>query len=501
MKFEYCTLFKDVQLSGIFSDSKTFADAIPKQSWQTAQQAYEQLDLPLSYCELKGFVEQHFSFALQPELQALSDVSCVKDYIETLWPKLQRHGFSQSNNSLLALEHDYVVPGGRFNEIYYWDSYFTALGLEDCGSIALIEAMVNNFVNLIERFGCVPNGNRVYYTSRSQPPVLALMVQLLMPYKKSDIEWVKRVVNAMLKEHAFWHQGEQQLADSSGEYKRLVKFANGAMLNRYWDDKAEPRPESYAEDVTDAQQLPVQQREAFFRNIRAACESGWDFSARWLDNPASLLSINTTKRVPVDLNALLYQLEITLSECLLLLEQASHSEEHAKRAGRRKSAILQLLWSNEHGWFCDFDLAKNSISNVLSLAGSVPLFCAIASKQQADIIAKKLESNFLRPGGLVSCLSQTSQQWDSPNGWAPLQWFAISGLRDYGHHKLAENIAQRWLKMLEQDFAKRGCLLEKYNVCEPNETAGGGEYQVQQGFGWTNGVTSRLYSLYCAMLS
>ncbi|MBD1583008.1 trehalase family glycosidase [Pseudoalteromonas sp. S16_S37] len=496
MKFEYCTLFKDVQLSGIFADSKTFADAIPKQSWQAAQQAYEQMDLPLTNSELTRFVAEHFSFAAQPELQALNDVSCVKDYIQALWPKLLRKGFSTSNNSLLALQHDYVVPGGRFNEIYYWDSYFTALGLEDSGNIKLIEAMVDNFVSLIERIGCVPNGNRVYYTSRSQPPVLALMVKLLMPYKKSDIEWLKRMVDAMTKEHAFWHQGEQQLGDSCGEFKRVVKFANGAQLNRYWDDKPEPRPESYAEDVADAEQLPAEQREAFFRNIRAACESGWDFSARWLDKPDSLLSINTTNRVPVDLNALLYLLEKTLSECLIMLEQTSQSQAFSQRADRRKKAILQLLWNDTHGWFCDFDLAKKRASPMLSLAGTVPLFAGIAEQSQAHTIANKLKCDFLRPGGLVSCLSETAQQWDSPNGWAPLQWFAISGLRDYGLHDLAKNIAQRWLAMLEQDFAKRGCLLEKYNVCDPFQTAGGGEYQVQQGFGWTNGVTSRLQVLY-----
>ncbi|NOU50015.1 alpha,alpha-trehalase [Pseudoalteromonas sp. JBTF-M23] len=496
MKFEYCTLFKDVQLSGIFTDSKTFADAIPKQSWQVAQQAYEQADLPLTTSQLTSFVAEHFSFAPQPELQALQKVTCVNDYIQALWPKLLRKGFTASNNSLLTLQHDYVVPGGRFNEIYYWDSYFTALGLEDSGNISLIESMVDNFVSLIERIGCVPNGNRVYYTSRSQPPVLALMVKLLMPYKKSDIEWLKRMVDAMTKEHAFWHQGEQQLGSSSGELKRIVKFTNGMQLNRYWDDKPEPRPESYAEDVADAKRLPAEQQEAFFRNIRAACESGWDFSARWLDDPKSLLSINTTNRVPIDLNALLYLLEKTLSECLITLEQAGQSQAFSQRAEKRKTAILQLLWSDKHGWFCDFDLVKKQVSPVLSLAGCVPLFAGIADEAQALAIASKLECDFLRSGGLVSCLSETSQQWDSPNGWAPLQWFAISGLRDYGQFDLAEDIAQRWLNMLEKDFAKRGCLLEKYNVCDPAKTAGGGEYQVQQGFGWTNGVTSRLQVLY-----
>ncbi|MCF6436650.1 trehalase family glycosidase [Pseudoalteromonas sp. MMG022] len=495
MKFEYCTLFKDVQLSGIFADSKVFADAIPKTSWASAQQAYEQHDLPMSNEALKCFVDAHFTFAEQPELQALSDVKSVADYIQKLWPKLQRKAFYSTNNSLLALEHDYVVPGGRFNEIYYWDSYFTALGLEDSGNISLIEAMVENFVSLIARYGCVPNGNRIYYTSRSQPPVLALMVKLLLPYKKSDTKWLERMVDAMRQEHDFWHQGEAQLENNSA-HRRVVKLFNGMQLNRYWDDKPEPRPESYAEDIFDANQLPLSQRESFFRNIRAACESGWDFSARWLDDPTSLLSINTTNRVPVDLNTLLYLLEDTLVECLTMLNDKAQADTYSERAKLRKTAIQQLLWSEEHNWFCDFDLLNNKRSDVLSLAGCVPLYGGIVSPQQAHLIGVKLSSDFLRQGGLVSCLSNTSQQWDSPNGWAPLHWFAIKGLRDYGQFELAQKIALRWLNMLEQDFAIRHCLLEKYNVCEMQKTAGGGEYQVQQGFGWTNGVTSRLQVLY-----
>ncbi|WP_105169782.1 alpha,alpha-trehalase TreF [Pseudoalteromonas sp. T1lg23B] len=496
MKFEYCTLFKDVQLSGIFADSKVFADAIPKSSWANAQQAYEQLDLPMDSEALRRFVDAHFTFAAQPELQALGELNSVAKYIKTLWPKLQRTAFNTTNNSLLTLEHDYVVPGGRFNEIYYWDSYFTALGLEDSGNVALIEAMVENFVSLIARYGCVPNGNRIYYTSRSQPPVLALMIKLLLPYKKSDTKWLERMVEAMRQEHRFWHQGEEQLAQNNSAHRRVVKMFNGMQLNRYWDDKPEPRPESYAEDITDANKLPQPQRESFFRNIRAACESGWDFSARWLDDPTSLLSINTTNRVPVDLNALLYLLEGTLAQCLTMLDETTHADAFQKRAQLRKKAIEQLLWSDEHNWFCDYDLANNKRSEVLSLAGCVPLYAGIASVQQAQLIGEQLNSKFLRQGGLVSCLSKTSQQWDSPNGWAPLHWFAIKGLRDYGQFELAQTIALRWLNMVKQDFVTRHCLLEKYNVCEPQKTAGGGEYQVQQGFGWTNGVTSRLQKLY-----
>ncbi|TMP42869.1 alpha,alpha-trehalase [Pseudoalteromonas citrea] len=494
MKFECSTLFIDVQKSALFKDSKTFADAIPNVSWQHAEEGYLACK-PKNKAELTRFIASQFSFAANCELDELHGIESVQDYITALWTRLQRPAMTQDEGSLLALPHSYIVPGGRFNEIYYWDSYFTALGLEDRGDIEQIEAMVDNFIDLIARFDCVPNGNRLYYTSRSQPPVLSLMVEMLLPYKKQDHEWLLKVTNAMKAEHDFWHKGEALLNAKYTSHKRVVRVNEAVILNRFWDDNATPRPESYKEDVQLAAQLSEPEKGHFYRNIRAACESGWDFSARWLDDGVNLSTINTTNRIPIDLNCLLYKLETMISTCCSALGERNLSAEFEMRALQRKLAINELLWCDTSRFYFDFDLPCEQLSPVLSLASCVPLFTGICDATQAKYIADRLASDFLKEGGLVSCLSETEEQWDSPNGWAPQQWFAVKGLLDYGHNALADKIRLRWITMIEMDFKSRGCLLEKYNVVSPNQTAGGGEYQVQQGFGWTNGVTSRFYNL------
>lgn len=497
MSFVNSQLFLDVQLANIFSDSKTFADAIAKDSWQTASALYLQVK-PLTMQQLVEFVAEHFvleSTAL-PETQ-LSSCN-AQSYIISLWPHLQRNADAVKSSSLLPLKHSYIVPGGRFQEIYYWDSYFTALGLEDCGDIASIEGMLANFIDLQSRNGCIPNGNRTYYSSRSQPPVLALMVDLLWQAKyqdKLDLQWLKECVAALEHEYQFWMQGADQLSTQTPAHRRVVKMPCGALLNRYWDDEATPRPESLREDLHDAALLPESEHTNYYRNIRAACESGWDFSSRWLADSNALTSIQTTDIIPVDLNSLLYQLEKQLSVYWQLLKNTNKQAYFELQATRRLAAINNYLFSQEHAFFVDFNFNKNLQSPVLSLAGVVPLFVKCANEQQAKKVCSKLKQDFLKPGGLVTTLNETAQQWDSPNGWAPLQWFAVQGLRQYGFVTDANTIMTHWLKMIETRFTIDRCLLEKYNVCDLAHQAGGGEYNVQQGFGWTNGVTSRFYSL------
>ncbi|QTL38165.1 trehalase family glycosidase [Pseudoalteromonas viridis] len=490
MQFEQSNLFKAVQMQGIFSDSKHFADAIPKVSWEQACAQYER-EMPE---DLAAFVAQHFEFAPQPELAALNATS-VKDYISQLWSRLERAPQAGNASSLLDLPASYTVPGGRFNEIYYWDSYFTALGLLDAGRTEQVSNMLDNFVSLIARIGHVPNGNRSYYTSRSQPPVTALMVSLLWQTHHRDQAWLQKVTEALQAEHAFWMAGSDKLNDELSESRRVVRMPCGGVMNRFWDDSAQPRPESYKEDIEAAALLEREHRAAFYRNIRAACESGWDFSSRWLDDPAQLCSINTVQRIPVDLNALLHQLEWQLSECYAALGQAQQSTHFLQLAQQRKRLIQAYLWDKEQGWFMDYHTALQTRTQVMSLAAVVPMFLGLASQLQAEAMMLRLEQDFLKAGGLVTTLTETDQQWDSPNGWAPLQWFAVKGLLNYGNQKLATSVARRWLAMLERDFEQHGCLLEKYNVVAPGVRAGGGEYLVQQGFGWTNGVTSRFYQL------
>lgn len=236
MQFEQSNLFKAVQMQAIFSDSKQFADAIPKVSWEQACALYDN-ERPQ---DLTEFVARHFDFAPQPELTELHATS-VKDYIDQLWQRLARAPQTGNASSLLDLPASYTVPGGRFNEIYYWDSYFTALGLMDAGHVEQVSNMLDNFVSLIERIGHVPNGNRSYYTSRSQPPVTALMVSLLWQSHHQDKTWLSKVTDALQKEHSFWMADSDQLNDELTESRRVVRMPCGGVMNRFWDDCAQPR--------------------------------------------------------------------------------------------------------------------------------------------------------------------------------------------------------------------------------------------------------------------
>jgi len=497
MNFFDSQLFKDVQTQHIFSDCKTFADATARTNWQSACESYEQV-APLSNIDLKEFVNAHFLTTSLLKMSTEVNTSSVKSYINSLWDGLRREADTPKADSLLALKHSYIVPGGRFQEIYYWDSYFTALGLIDANKADIVEDMLQNFIDLINDFGCIPNGNRRYYLSRSQPPILALMVQLLWQHvhcKSNNLAWLKSCVTALEKEYAFWMQGADNLNTDQTAVKRVVKLNCGGVLNRYWDDEAAPRAESLREDLELAHDFADHEKPDFYRNIRAACESGWDFSSRWLAEPLSLSSIQTTDIVPIDLNCLMYNLENQLSEFYTLLGNNTQAEVFNTYAANRKQLINRYLWSDEHHFFVDYNHSKASQSDVLSAAASTALFVNVACDEQAKQVAKLIEQDFLKDGGVVTTITDTPQQWDSPNGWAPLQWFSVKGLNNYGFSGLSKRIMQNWLTMVEQDFAQNKCLLEKYNVCEPQLKAGGGEYAVQQGFGWTNGVTSRFYTL------
>jgi alpha,alpha-trehalase len=251
----------------------------------------------------------------------------------------------------------------------------------------------------------------------------------------------------------------------------------------------------FREDIEAAENITAANRADFYRNIRAACESGWDFSSRWLADLDDLSTIQTTHIVPIDLNCLLHKLEMLLSQFYSQLGEEKLSAEFAEHANIRSDAINHYLWNKESGFYYDFDFIQGQQTSTQSLAACLPLFVQIASKQQAKLIAHKLENAFLMEGGLVTTLNNSAQQWDAPNGWAPLQWFAVIGLDNYGFNQLSEQVMERFLGTVEQQFKKDNNIMEKYNVQSSQSIAKGGEYEVQNGFGWTNGVALAFYKL------
>jgi alpha,alpha-trehalase len=249
------------------------------------------------------------------------------------------------------------------------------------------------------------------------------------------------------------------------------------------------------EDVTAARESK-QPPAVFYRNVRAAAASGWDFSTRWFDASGQLASIQTTNLVPVDLNCLLYHLETTLARTYQLQGKAEQARSFQQKAAQRKKAILAYCWDKKAGWFMDYNWVLARPSSVRSLAGVFPLTFELATAKQARQVAAGLQQDFLKPGGLLTTLNTSGQQWDAPNAWAPLQYMTIRGLENYRQRKLARTIASRWVRLNSQVFQQTGKLLEKYNVVNTSLEAGGGEYPLQDGFGWTNGVLLKLLNDY-----
>ena len=495
----YGQLFTDVQMSKIFPDGKTFVDCIPKRDPKDIVAAYLKIkNNPAIRFSPKLFVDENFETpsSRRTVVNEPNDKD-VTQHIKKLWSVLKRDADKKiDGSSLLPLPNSYIVPGGRFREIYYWDSYFTMLGLKESGEIQMMENMINNFSYLINTYGHIPNGNRSYYLSRSQPPFFSMMVDLLASVK-GDIVY-KTYLPVIEKEYNYW-------MDKTAKTKHAVKMPDGSTLNRYYDRDEIPRQESYKEDVDVANKNNFtkavtgevwmnkgnnfsKEQKAMFRNLRSGAESGWDFSSRWFADAQNIASIQTTSIIPVDLNCLMYNMEKVIAKSYTLNNDFKSAAAYNRKATERKDAILKYCFNTTQQFFCDYNITSKKQNNIITAAGMFPLFVNIATKEQAAVSVQTFKNNLLKPGGVATTNNKTGQQWDAPNGWAPLQWIAVKGLLNYGENDLAKTAAERWVAVNEKVYAATGKMMEKYNVEDITKEAGGGEYPGQDGFGWTNGV-------------
>jgi alpha,alpha-trehalase len=487
-------LFHDVQMSTVFSDSKTFVDSKP---------LFQPADIVARYAaektspqfDLRAFVARNFESPKSAGGDVRTDkTQTMEQHIGALWTTLTRPPDPvDARSTLIPLPQPYVVPGGRFREVYYWDSYFTMLGLLESGRSDLVKNMLDNFAHLIATIGHIPNGNRTYYLGRSQPPFFAAMVGLYA--KATDTTQALRYLNALEVEHAFWMDGADRLKPGQA-YRRVVMMPEGVALNRYWDDLTGPRPESYRPDFQIAQTLPDSLRERFYRNVRASAESGWDFSSRWMRDPSDLKTLETTELIPIDLNSLMYNAERMIA-ALRWFRNGRGDADVAKRfnlmAERRRQALLTAAYEPMNGYFYDVRWRTwERVTDRPTLAAASVLFFGLAFPYQAVTVANRLDHDFLKPGGFVTTNIQSGQQWDAPNGWAPLEWMAIEGIRRYGGVEIANRARDRWLALNRRTYQTTGRMTEKYDVVDLNRRAGGGEYATQDGFGWTNGVALAL---------
>lgn len=476
-------LFEDVQLQNILGDGKTFPDCLPKRPLEEIEQDYQHLKDTANF-DLKSFVLQNFGLPEKPAVHYQSNANhSVREHIHDLWNVLTRKP-DQSGGSLIPLPHPYVVPGGRFREIYYWDSYFTMLGLNVSSRQDLTQNMVDNFAYLINTIGYIPNGNRTYYLGRSQPPFFSLMVKLLAEVKKNVLS---KYLPHLEKEYSFWMLGVSDLQEKTPALNRVVRLSDGSIVNRYWDEHDTPRPESYKEDVELARHC-LQKPNELYRHLRAAAESGWDFSSRWFKDENLFSTIHTTEIIPVDLNCLLFHLEKTLAEAFQEVGNHAQSSRYLQLANQRKVVIRKFCWNPSEEFFFDYDFMAQTQKQAYTLAATFPLFFEVATPEQAMAVETALRTKFLKPGGLTTTIFNSGQQWDAPNGWAPLQWIAYRGLLNYGFDELAHEIKIRWLNNNDRVYSETGKMMEKYNVYSTVAEGGGGEYPNQDGFGWTNGV-------------
>ncbi|MEO8691738.1 MAG: alpha,alpha-trehalase TreF [Candidatus Saccharimonas sp.] len=485
-------LFEAVQSQFVFSDSKTFVDMIPRKKARILLRLYL-MTCKADDFDIHQFVEEHFTKFMPTGTSNYSLVkgASAREHVRLLWPTLVRKNLDDVG-SLIALPKPYVVPGGRFSEQFYWDSYFIMLGLSRDDHWDLIGDMVGNFAYMLRRFGRIPTANRTYFLSRSQPPFFASMVELLSQHR-GRAQTYARYLPSMLAEYRFWMKGRRLVDDHPDfvAYARVVCTENGGTLNRYFDNKQTPRPESSREDISTAKLARSREPNQVYLDLRAGAESGWDFSSRWLKSADNLRSIRTTDIVPIDLNCLLYQLEESIAEAYRLIKQPILATRFRAAANRRAELIRHYFWSTQEKFFLDYDFRTGRRVRRPTLAACYALYVNVATPDQAAAVAKRLERDFLKPGGLVTSLDESGQQWDTPNGWAPLHWITIQGLRNYGYNELADEIRNRWLATNELVFAKHKKMVEKYDVIT-REVGNGGEYPLQDGFGWTNGVYAAL---------
>lgn len=390
--------------------------------------------------DLRHFVNVNFTLPKEGEKYVPPEGQSLREHIDGLWPVLTRSTENTEKwDSLLPLPEPYVVPGGRFREVYYWDSYFTMLGLAESGHWDKVADMVANFAHEIDTYGHIPNGNRSYYLSRSQPPFFALMVELLAQHEGDAA--LKQYLPQMQKEYAYWMDGVENLQAGQQE-KRVVKLQDGTLLNRYWDDRDTPRPESWVEDIATAKSNPNRPATEIYRDLRSAAASGWDFSSRWMDNPQQLNTLRTTSIVPVDLNSLMFKMEKILARASKAAGDNAMANQYETLANARQKGIEKYLWNDQQGWYADYDLKSHKVRNQLTAAALFPLYVNAAAKDRAAEQAN-LASRFVGEAQAFAASPAANLRFYAARGPRGLE----TGLKGSLHTEAAEllglhNVAQ-----------------------------------------------------------
>nr|XP_023499994.1 trehalase [Equus caballus] len=523
----YCQgeLLHQVQMAKLYQDDKQFVDmplsSAPDQVLQRFNELAEAHNHSIPQQQLQLFVQEHFQPVGQelepwtPEdwkespqfLQTISDpnLRAWAGQLHQLWKKLGKKVKPEvlthpEQFSLIYSEHPFIVPGGRFVEFYYWDSYWVMEGLLLSEMPETVKGMLQNFLDLVQTYGHVPNGARVYYLQRSQPPLLTLMMDRYVTHT-NDTAFLRDNIETLALEVDFWAENRSISVSSGGK---------SYVLNRYYVPYGGPRPESYSKDAELADTLPEGDREDLFAELKAGAESGWDFSSRWFiggPNPDLLSSTRTSKFVPVDLNAFLCQAEELMSNFYARLGNDTQATKYRNLRAQRLAAMEAILWDEEKGAWFDYDLETGKKNAEFYPSNLAPLWAGCFSDLgDVDKALKYLEDSQILTYqyGIPTSLQKTGQQWDLPNAWAPLQDLVIRGLAKSPSPRAQEvafQLAQNWIRTNFDVYSNTSAMYEKYDISNGGQPGGGGEYEVQEGFGWTNGVVLMLLDRYGDRLS
>ncbi|CAB0019523.1 unnamed protein product [Nesidiocoris tenuis] len=410
-----------------------------------------------------------------------------------LWLKLGRKmsknvmAESGGQTSLIYVPHGFIVPGGRFRELYYWDTYFILLGLLVCDMHETAKGLVENLLHLVKNYGHIYNGSRIYYQYRSQPPFLLQMVKRYVECT-GDFSIVRDNFEILEKEIQYWNDSRRLEVTVDGRKYEMF---------RYFCSMPGPRPESYREDVAIASFDDTDEGKLYrYQAIGAACESGWDFSSRWFKckRGNALVDLHTQEIVPVDLNSFMHMNYELLREWAVELGMEHEAEKYAVLSTELKTAIEDLLWDEEDGIWYDLDLRDGSKNRQYASSNFTPLWTKSFDESRKAEIAGKILAYYNKynlwklKGGMPSTLCFSGEQWDWPNAWAPLQLIASEGFRNVGLTELAFDVANNWTNNNFSGYLKHNLIFEKYDCRRPGMTGFGGEYEEQVGFGWSNGV-------------
>eukprot|EP00095_Tigriopus_kingsejongensis_P007141 snap_masked-scaffold300_size216557-processed-gene-0.6 protein:Tk07141 transcript:snap_masked-scaffold300_size216557-processed-gene-0.6-mRNA-1 annotation:"hypothetical protein DAPPUDRAFT_303585" len=513
----YGRILDTIQKAGLFEDSKTFVDLKLNHSESEILANFDKLADNPNFDVLLDFIKENFCHNFHQEMSTWTPddwreepeyLKSIKDkrlrylgtQVNTKWLELSRKctpelGKDPSSFSKINLPYGFIVPGGRFREIYYWDSYWILTGLLISKMTATANGIVGNFLHQVDRFGHVPNGTRIYYIRRSQPPYLICMMSKYIE-KTRDLKFLRANIQTMEREIDFFEKNRR--IDYYWNDERYTVF-------HYSSESSGPRPESYKEDLIEAQEnfATIEEQEEYYMHKKAAAESGWDFSSRWYidqdgGNQGPLTNTKTCYIAPTDLNGLMYKNYRYMAKFHRMVGAEDKAQFYDGKSRDILRSLDELFWCKEEGMWFDIDMLNHKRRYYFYASNLFPLWAEGYEPFRAYSVARSAIKYLKRtgvlehPGGIPCSVQHTDQQWDY-SVWAPLQHYIVYGLKKTGNGEagaLARDIAKTFVKAVlsNVNLNANSCFFEKYDPDKPGFPFNGGEYSVQVGFGWTNGV-------------